>query len=112
VVIDNQWVTDGGTSATAPLMASAFAIVDARQRAAHLPPLGPVDGLLYYLRATDPRTLYDIVSGDNRYYPTVPGWRAHRGYDLASGLGVPQFAQLARAIPAPGRSIGVQSGLG
>jgi subtilase family serine protease len=112
VVIDNQWVTDGGTSATAPLMASAFAIIDARQRAAHLSPLGPVNGLLYYLRATDPRTFYDIVSGDNRYYPSVPGWRAHRGYDLASGLGVPQFAQLARALPGPDQNIGAESGLG
>ncbi len=112
VVTGDDWVVDGGTSASAPLEASAFAILDARERAAHRPPLGPVDGLLYYLHARDPGAFYDVVSGDNRFYRSVPGFRAHRGYDLASGLGVPQFAQLARALPAPAGTITPGSGLG
>jgi hypothetical protein len=43
----------------------------------------------------------DIVSGNNKYYPGISGWRAHRGYDLASGLGVPQFAAIAKLLPKP-----------
>ena len=43
----------------------------------------------HYLYARDRRALYDMVLGNDKY---VSGWRAHRGYDLASGLGVPQFA--------------------
>jgi len=31
----------------------------------------------------------------------VRGFRARRGYDLASGLGVPQFAALAAKLPEP-----------
>jgi hypothetical protein len=41
------------------------------------------------------------VNGDNRWSAAAPGHRARRGYDLASGLGVPQFAQLAAALPSP-----------
>ena len=39
--------------------------------------------------------------GNNRYFPTVPGFNAKPGYDLASGVGVPQFASLVRDLPAP-----------
>ena len=103
VVLAGHWEVDGGTSATAPLMAGAFALLDASQRARGRPRLGPVDGLLYRLRAQSPQTFFDVVSGANGYAPRVRAWRAKPGYDLASGLGVPQFAQLAREIPPPGR---------
>lgn len=103
VVLNGHWETDAGTSAAAPLMAGAFALLDAAQRARDRPRLGPVNGLLYRLRARSPQTFFDIVSGDNAYNRRIRGWRARPGYDLASGLGVPQFAQLARAIPSPGR---------
>jgi subtilase family serine protease len=105
VVLSNHWVADAGTSAAAPLVAAGFAVIDARARALGKPLLGPVNGLLYYLYAHDRRALYDVVSGTNKYYPSVRGWRARRGYDLASGLGVPQFAVIAKMFPrlAPGR---------
>lgn len=99
VVLNGHWVVDAGTSAAAPLVAAAFAVIDAREHALGKPSLGPVNGLMYYLYAHDRRALYDIVSGSNKYYPDVPGWRAHRGYDLASGLGVPQFAAIRMALP-------------
>ena len=102
VVLAGHWEVDGGTSAAAPLMAGAFALLDAAQRARGRPRLGPVNGLLYRLRATSPRIFFDIVSGANGYSRRVRAWRARPGYDLASGLGVPQFARLARAIPPRG----------
>jgi kumamolisin len=100
VNIEQNWVEDGGTSASAPLVAAAFAVLSARQRAAGLPPLGPPNGLLY---ASAPSTRFDITSGDNGFTRTVPAHRARPGYDLASGLGVPAFGRLAFAIPPPGR---------
>ena len=100
VNIEANWITDAGTSASSPLVAAAFAVIGARQRAAGLPPLGPVNGLLY---ASAPATRYDITSGDNGYTRRVPAHAARPGYDLASGLGVPEFARLAFAIPPPGR---------
>lgn len=101
VVLAGHWELDGGTSASTPLTATAFAIISSNQRAAGEPPLGPVNGLVYALERSAPSTIYDIVSGSNGYYRKIPGYTAKPGYDLASGLGVPQFAQLADAIPPP-----------
>jgi hypothetical protein len=103
VLANGQWVEDGGTSAAAPLAAAAFTTLDARLQAAGQPPLGPVSGLVYWLQRYHPSGLYDIVSGNNQYNRHVPGYRAHPGYDLASGVGVPQFDRIAALVPAPGR---------
>ena len=92
------WEPDGGTSAASPLVAAGFAVLSARERAAGRPPLGPVNGLLYDVRATAPDLLYDVVEGDNGYTRTVPARRARPGYDLASGVGVPRFRDLAAAL--------------
>lgn len=98
VNIEENWVTDGGTSASTPLIASAFAVLSARERAAGRPPLGPVNGLLYALRAGAPATLFDVTSGRNHYAPGVPGWRAGPGYDVVTGLGVPRFRAVAGVL--------------
>ena len=98
VVIDNNWVEDAGTSASAPLVAGAFAVLSANERAAGRPPLGPVNGLLY---ASPAGTVFDVVSGENGYDRRVPAHRAAPGYDLASGLGVPRFDALSAALPPP-----------
>lgn len=103
VVLSGHWVTDAGTSSSAPLVAAALAIVSADQRRQHRPPLGPVDGLLYYKASRAPTTMFDVISGANGYLRSVPAHRAKRGYDLASGLGVPQFAALAAQLPPPAR---------
>ncbi len=103
VVLGGNWVPDGGTSATAPLVASAMAILSANQRRSHLPPLGPANGLFYYLARRSPSAVYDVVSGATGYLRKVPARHAKPGYDLASGLGVPQFGRLAAWLPAPGR---------
>lgn len=101
VVLGGNWVQDAGTSATAPLVAAGFAVVSATQRAAGRPPLGPVNGLVYWLDQHVPNAIFDIVSGSNGYDPKVPARYATPGYDLASGLGVPSFDQIAAALPPP-----------
>lgn len=101
VVLGANWLEDGGTSASSPLVASAFAVLSARERASGRPPLGPVNGLLYSLAQTNPAALFDIVAGSNGYNPRVPGINATPGYDMASGLGVPRFDQLAGVLPPP-----------
>ncbi len=100
VVLGGNWVKDGGTSASAPLIAAAMAVLSADQRRAHRPRLGPVNGLLYYLARCHRTATYDVVRGTNSYLPSVRGRRARRGYDLASGLGVPRFARLASSLPS------------
>jgi hypothetical protein len=76
-------------------------VLSARERASGRPPLGPVNGLLYSLAQTNPAALFDIVAGSNGYNPRVPGINATPGYDMASGLGVPRFDQLAGVLPPP-----------
>jgi kumamolisin len=102
IYANGQWILDAGTSAAAPLTAAAFSTISARLQAAGQPPLGPVNGLVYWLERHHPGALYDVVSGNNRYDRHAPGHHAQRGYDLASGVGVPRFAQIASLLPAPG----------
>jgi subtilase family serine protease len=103
VVLGGNWVTDAGTSSSAPLVASAMAIISANQRHRHRSPVGPANGVLYYEASRAPTTLFDVISGANGYLAKVPARHAKRGYDLASGLGVPQFALLAAELPPPAR---------
>jgi kumamolisin len=102
ILIGSEWQTDAGTSVSAPLLAGAFAVLSARERAAGQPPLGPVNGLLYYLERQDPAALFDVINGNNGYNPKAKPRQAGPGYDLASGLGVPRFGALANALPPPG----------
>lgn len=103
VYAEGNWYQAQGTSASTPLVASAFASLDADQQRAGRPLLGPVNGLLYYDHAHAPSALYDITSGQTRYFPKVKPRDATHGYDLASGLGVVQFGELARTLPGPAR---------
>ncbi len=103
VVLGGNWISDGGTSASAPLVASAFAVLSRDLRHRHLPPVGPANGLLYYLARRSPATIYDVIRGNNGWSKKVPARHAHPGYDLASGLGVPRFAAIAGSVPRPGR---------
>lgn len=108
VALGGTWLIDGGTSAAAPLVASAMAILSADLIRRHLPAIGPADGLFYYLARHRPSAFWDVVHGNNGFFATVPAHVARRGYDLASGLGVPQFAEIAR-LTAPGTRRGVPS---
>jgi subtilase family serine protease len=101
VSLGGYWETDAGTSASAPLVAAAMSIISAKQRRDHRPPLGPTNGLFYELRHHQPASFYDIVRGNNALVPGIPGFSAKPGYDLASGLGVPRFAWIARHLPNP-----------
>jgi subtilase family serine protease len=101
VVLAGNWVTDAGTSGSAPLVASAMAIISAAQSQQHRPRVGPANGLFYYLAKRASSSFWDVVSGNNTYLRRVPGFQAKPGYDLASGLGVPQFAAIASSLPPP-----------
>jgi subtilase family serine protease len=100
VSLGGNWELDAGTSASAPLIATAMAVISANLRRHHRPPLGPSDALLYYLRRRQPKALFDIIHGNNALVPGISGHSAKPGYDLASGLGTPQFASIAGEIPS------------
>ena len=85
VRIDGSDTVIGGTSAAAPLWAALIARL--QQGAGATRWLTP---LLYALPAG---TLHDITSGDNGAYAAGPGW------DACTGLGSPDGAAIAAALP-------------
>jgi subtilase family serine protease len=90
----------GGTSGATPFIAAATALVDGSQRAAGRPRIGLANGW-FYRAAADPGAFFDVTSGNNDL-AGVGCCRATVGYDLATGLGVPNWAILPATLPAPG----------
>lgn len=89
-LFDGEWATVGGTSAAAPLTATAFALQSSALASRGLPRLGFVAPRLGSLAASaEPAAatpIVDVVLGDNDahevgVYPATPG------YDMASGFG-------------------------
>jgi pseudomonalisin len=87
IKLQGSSVAVGGTSAAAPAVASAMALVLESSGAVQ----GNVNPSLYalanhQLSGGGPIVLHDIVSGNNSV-PGVTGFNAGVGYDLATGLG-------------------------
>ena len=99
---------EGGTSAAAPLWAAGAALIDSSPFCAHY---GSGDaGVLpqgLYVIASWGSPFYglaftDITSGDNDYTPSQNSqdlYPATTGYDMASGLGTPNFAYPGNYYP-------------
>ncbi len=75
----------GGTSAAAPVWAAGTALMAQSLGK----PLGNINAALY---GTSEKGFHDVTQGSNLYYNAGPG------YDLATGLGSPDFAALAPAL--------------
>jgi hypothetical protein len=109
VYYDGGWVTGGvgGTSAATPVWASIAALIDASpfcqaygSRGATLPQnlYRTVAAHHSYVYASKSQMLRDVTIGNNDYTPsgyTGGLYRATRGYDMASGLGVPMVSGLS-----------------
>ena len=100
LVINSTLQTVGGTSGSTPLTAAATALVDASQRKAGRPPVGLANGW-FYKAASQKSAFFDITQGNNDL-AGVGCCQATVGYDLASGLGVPNWAILPATLPPPG----------
>jgi tripeptidyl-peptidase-1 len=100
VVINSTLETVGGTSGSTPFIAAATAVVDGSELQAGRPPVGLANGW-FYGAASQPSAFFDITQGNNDL-AGVGCCQAGVGYDLASGLGVPNWAVLPAALPKPG----------
>ncbi len=76
-----HWESVGGTSVSTPCWAALIAIADQMRGK----PLGLVQPALYSLAGKD---MHDIIAGDNSY-AQVQGYKAQKGFDLATGWGTP-----------------------
>lgn len=89
-----QWSFVGGTSAASPIWASIYALVNQGLVARTKQFVVGGAGIFYWL-ATKQATLhpfYDIVQGNNLYYPASPGW------DYSTGLGAPYAVGLFNGL--------------
>ena len=82
------YVPYGGTSASCPLWASSFALIE-DQVGAYLGCLNPT---LYTVAASSPTVYHDITSGNNGVYNCNAGW------DFVTGWGSCDFNQMMEAI--------------
>jgi len=100
VVIDSTLRTVGGTSGSTPFTAAATALVDGSERDAGRPRIGLANGW-FYQAAPRVSAFFDVTHGSNDL-AGVGCCQATTGYDLATGLGVPNWASLPAALPNPG----------
>jgi subtilase family serine protease len=101
----NPWQSVGGTSASTPLLAGGFALVDQELRMHNRLDLGLANPLLYQLGRSPTlsgQVFDDILSYGNDVGPFIPGdgqalgcCTAIPGYDRASGWGSVNVAALA-----------------
>jgi len=108
VVFNGTLQMTGGTSASTPIVAGIFALINDRRLASGKPPLGFINPWLYQTYRKKPQAFSDVKygnnSGGNRLLPTYTsceyGFTAIPGWDAASGLGSPDFLHLAASQPA------------
>jgi subtilase family serine protease len=99
IVFDGPEVyTAGGTSIGPPQWAGIIALADQLRSRAGQPPLGDgADAALYGIAGNGweyANDFHDITQGNNILVDQSLGFQAGRGYDLASGLGTPDVANL------------------
>jgi len=93
-VLGQQVRTGGGTSQSAPIWAGLAALINNMFAASGTPPLGNLNPLLYEVaKGSTAPSFRDLKLGGNA---VAPGGRP--GYDMVTGLGSPNVANLAKNI--------------
>ncbi len=90
LVLQNKVLQIGGTSWSAPVWAGFCALINEARVKAKKKPLPFLNPLLYPLIGTG--CFRDITEGNNGAYDAGPG------YDMVTGLGVPNVAKLIQAL--------------
>lgn len=90
VIIEGGSYQIAGTSLSTPIMAGLTALLNASRYAQGKPAIGLMNPALYAAAATP--AIRDITEGDNGAFEAGPG------YDLVTGLGVPNIAELDKAL--------------
>lgn len=105
IMASGSWGGVGGTSASAPTWGGiAGRLVDISLEITKKP-LGFMNPLLYKMHAEHPMAFNDITIGDNKCTESgcaasCKGFGAANGWDAVSGLGTPDFAEMAKYLKA------------
>lgn len=84
-----------GTSASCPVVAGVFALLNDARLAAGKPPLGFLNPFIYQNAAA----FNDVTQGKNNA-GLGEGFTAIKGWDAASGMGTPDYSKLLSAVKA------------
>lgn len=94
IVFNQQVVVGGGTSQSAPIWAGLAALMNHKLLAGGSSQLGSLNPLLYKVSETRAsHAFHDISLGGNAIAPA-----SAKGYDMVTGLGTPNVANLVREI--------------
>ena len=106
VIVDQTPSVVQGTSASTPVRAGIISLLNDARFHHQLPSMGFLNPFLYSLPLVAPGALRDITAGqstpgggisDTNCGKDKHGWSAVKGYDAATGLGVPNFEKLRSA---------------
>jgi subtilase family serine protease len=94
---------EGGTSLAAPLWAGLVALANQQAAANGQPPIGFANPALYAIaKSTNYQSCFhDITTGGNTNSSSPTKYWATAGYDLCTGLGTPNGANLIPALLSP-----------
>lgn len=97
IVLAGKPVLIGGTSASTPLLAAIFTLINDMRFSANKPSVGFVNPALYQMALTTPDAFHDVVFGNNRCsaipeFCCAEGFYADDGWDATTGLGTPNVA--------------------
>jgi len=100
IVSNGKWFGVGGTSASCPTVAHGISVLNNIQLTAGKKPLGFLNQWLYQTLASAALGTYftDITLGQNNE-GVGTGFSAMPGWDPCSGVGTPNFAMMAKAMP-------------
>jgi kumamolisin len=95
VIHDGNWDIVGGTSAAAPLMAAFTADANTFSLAKGGTRMGFANPFLYHEASADPAMFHDVTTGNNSVLSPPGRYHAAARYDMASGWGSIDVAQMA-----------------
>jgi tripeptidyl-peptidase-1 len=106
VLVNGDWHTVLGTSASAPAFAALVALLNEKRLQDGKSRLGFLNPWLYGLSSTS-GGLVDVTMGTNAigdvggpvHGPLKYGWNASVGWDPVTGLGTPDFGRLLELMP-------------
>jgi hypothetical protein len=99
VYSQGAWTTNWGTSLAAPTWAALIALIDGSSASCSTAPVGFLGPALYPQAASAPGDFNDITTGDNDFIGTHKGaYPATKHYDMVTGLGTPEGANLAHSL--------------
>merc|ERR1711924_220353 len=96
-----RFVGVSGTSASAPVVAGTFALLNGLRASMGQPPLGFLNPFIYQ----NPSAFQDVTSGKNTGGLQQYGFKAIKGWDAATGMGTPDYEALSKVVLAGAKNV-------